>query len=272
MSMDPRVLSQLLRAQVLGTSSWWNSDSLSNSSTQSDGNLFTNLLQSILGGSSATSDYSSYGMSSSAYGTTGWGDTIPAEYATYTLGANNLLSGFSSGSMTTGFQQLSNSSAYSGVTASTALARLSAAAGYGLSGTNAYDPIIADAAARFNVPTSLVKAVIDQESSFQPYAVSRAGAKGLMQLMDATARGLGVTDSFDAEQNIHGGTRFLGDLLRRYGGDEAMALAAYNAGPGRLEQLGITNRSELTAKYRSLPQETQAYVTRVLGKKSLYEA
>jgi soluble lytic murein transglycosylase-like protein len=131
----------------------------------------------------------------------------------------------------------------------------------------AYEPIIQDAALKYGVDPTLVKAVIQQESSFQPDSVSRAGAKGLMQLMDDTARGLGVTDSFDPQQNIHGGTQFLSELLNRYNGNEAMALAAYNAGPGRVDRLGVTNDSELYRKLGSLPQETQQYVSRVLAYK-----
>jgi soluble lytic murein transglycosylase-like protein len=91
-----------------------------------------------------------------------------------------------------------------------------------------------------------------------------------MQLMDDTARGLGVTDSFDAQQNIHGGTKFLKYLLQKYNGNEAVALAAYNAGPGRIDQLGITNDRELKAKYKLLPRETQDYVMRVMEKKQNY--
>lgn len=256
MSMDPRVLSQLLRTQFLGTSSWWNAED--SSSSQGEGDLFSSMLQSLLGGDGLDA------------GTAGLPDTIPAEYATYPVGLNSLLpaSGLNEPSLdATGYSR------YPYPSASVALERLTRmGSSSGLTSSGSYDPIIAEAAGKYQVPMPLIKAVIDQESSFQPYAVSSAGAKGLMQLMDSTAKGLGVTDSFDPEQNIHGGARYLSDLLKRYGGDEAMALAAYNAGSGRLDRLGITNRAELAAKYRSLPQETQSYVTSVLGKRSRYEA
>jgi soluble lytic murein transglycosylase-like protein len=107
--------------------------------------------------------------------------------------------------------------------------------------------------------------VIQTESSFNPYAVSSAGAKGLMQLMDGTAAGLGVADPFDPVQNVNGGVRYLSELLNRYDGNVQTALAAYNAGPGRINSLGISNDHELRAKYDLLPQETQHYINKVLA-------
>lgn len=133
-----------------------------------------------------------------------------------------------------------------------------------------YDEIIDAASQRYGVDGSLIKAVIQAESSYNADAVSSAGAKGLMQLMDGTAEGLGVKDSFDPVQNIHGGTRFLGWLLDRYDGQEAMALAAYNAGPGRVDRLGVRNDAELMASLSQLPKETQRYIGKVQGYKAYY--
>ncbi|GIP35811.1 lytic transglycosylase domain-containing protein [Paenibacillus sp. J2TS4] len=154
--------------------------------------------------------------------------------------------------------------------------------GYALSGQvlphpslgkpTSYDPIIHEASMKYGVETSLIKAVIHAESSYNAYAQSHAGAKGLMQLMDGTARGLGVTDSFDPEQNIHGGTRYLSSLLAKYNGQEAVALAAYNAGPGRIDRLGIANEADLRAKFNLLPGETQKYITKVMDLKQTYMA
>lgn len=127
-----------------------------------------------------------------------------------------------------------------------------------------YDSIIGSASAKYGVDPNLVKAVISKESSFNANVVSAAGAKGLMQLMDDTARGLGVTDSFDPEQNIDGGTRYLSYLLRKYNGNEGVALAAYNAGPGRVDRLGIRTNDDLSEKLHLLPEETQQYVRKVL--------
>lgn len=116
-----------------------------------------------------------------------------------------------------------------------------------------FNQLINAASRRHSVDPDLVTAVIQAESGFNPSAVSHAGAKGLMQLMDGTARMLGVTDSFDPRQNIEGGTKFLGEMLRRYR-SPSLALAAYNAGPGAVDSHGGV------PPYR----ETQTYVKRVL--------
>ncbi|QSF43888.1 lytic transglycosylase domain-containing protein [Paenibacillus tianjinensis] len=126
-----------------------------------------------------------------------------------------------------------------------------------------YEDLIQSASAKYGVPVDLIKAVIDTESSFNPNVVSSAGAKGLMQLMDGTANGLGVSDPFDPAQSIDGGVRYLSYQLKRYDGQEKMALAAYNAGPGRVNRLGVSNDQELMEKLSQLPKETQAYITKI---------
>lgn len=115
----------------------------------------------------------------------------------------------------------------------------------------ALDPIFDRAARSFGVESSLLRAVARKESAFQPCAVSRAGAMGLMQLMPETALSLGVTDPFDPEQNIFGGARFLRLLLDRYGNDLTLALSAYNAGPARVERSGGVPRIPETMDYVS---------------------
>ncbi|QJC54372.1 lytic transglycosylase domain-containing protein [Paenibacillus albicereus] len=129
-----------------------------------------------------------------------------------------------------------------------------------------YEGLIAGAAARHGLPPQLIRAVIEAESSFNPQAVSGAGAKGLMQLMDGTASGLGVTDSFDPAQNIDGGSKYLSYLLRKLDGSVPAALAAYNAGPGRLDRIGIRDEATLTEHFAELPRETQSYVVKIMDK------
>lgn len=126
-----------------------------------------------------------------------------------------------------------------------------------------YEELIQTASTKYGVPVDLIKAVIDTESSFNPNVVSSAGAKGLMQLMDGTANGLGVSDPFDPAQSIDGGVRYLSYQLKRFDGQEKMALAAYNAGPGRVNKLGVNSDQELMEKLTQLPKETQAYILKI---------
>jgi hypothetical protein len=118
---------------------------------------------------------------------------------------------------------------------------------------NAYNDAIAAAAQEYGVDAALVRAVIHAESSFNPNAVSMAGAQGLMQLMPGTASDLGVDNPFDSTQNIRGGAHYLAQLLKQFNGDERLATAAYNAGPQNVQ------------KYNGVPpfDETRVYVERV---------
>ena len=120
---------------------------------------------------------------------------------------------------------------------------------------HAYDEIIEEAAATYSLDPQLIKAVMQAESAFNAMAVSPVGALGLMQLMPAVARELGVTDPLDPRQNIMGGAKYLRQLLDSHKGNARLALASYNAGPGNV------------AKYRGIPpfKETRNYVKKVTG-------
>ena len=117
-----------------------------------------------------------------------------------------------------------------------------------------YDALILEAARYYTLPPALVKAMVAVESSFEPAAVSPAGAQGLMQLMPPTAKAMMVYDSFDPRANVFGGTRYLRLLTNDFGGDIQKTVAAYNAGPGAVK------------RYKGIPNypETQKYVKRVL--------
>jgi len=117
-----------------------------------------------------------------------------------------------------------------------------------------YTPIIDGASKDYDVDGDLIAAVLSVESEGNPTAVSRAGARGLMQLMPNTARGLGVLDPMDPNQNVRGGAKYLRQLLDRYDGNLTLALAAYNAGPGNVDQAGGVPDFEETQKYVRLVQ------------------
>ena len=133
-----------------------------------------------------------------------------------------------------------------------------AAGGEGAAGQ--YGALIEQAAVRNGVDPAVLHGLIEQESGFDPNATSSAGAAGLTQLMPGTASSLGVANPLDPAESIEGGARYLGEMMRRFGGNTADALAAYNAGPGAVEQYG------------GVPpyQETEGYVSKVLSNAESY--
>ena len=128
--------------------------------------------------------------------------------------------------------------------------------------TSRYDAYLREAAVLYVLPEEFLRAVMRVESNFYSEAVSSAGAMGLMQLMPATARAMGVLDPFDPRQNVLGGARFLRVLANRFGGDLVLTIAAYNAGEGAVQ------------KYSGIPPytETRRYVQRVLTNYYAYRA
>lgn len=115
--------------------------------------------------------------------------------------------------------------------------------------SEAYEDIIQEAAEKYEMDPALIRAVMQTESAFHPYAVSRAGAEGLMQLMPALADEMGVSDSFDPRENIMGGVRYLKRLLDHHDGNLDLALASYNAGPGNVERYGGVPPFRETRRY-----------------------
>lgn len=128
------------------------------------------------------------------------------------------------------------------------------------SGESEYDPLIEQAAARNGLDPAVLHGLIQQESGFDPSATSSAGAAGLTQLMPGTASSMGVANPLNPAESIEGGARYLGQLMSQFGGNTEDALAAYNAGPGAVQQYG------------GVPPyaETQSYVTKVLGNAEAY--
>ena len=123
-----------------------------------------------------------------------------------------------------------------------------------------YSNLIEESSKKYNVDPALVNAIVKQESGYNPNVKSWAGARGLMQLMPATAKELGVTNSYDPAQNIDGGTKYIAQLLDRYDGDVVRAVAAYNGGMGNIEEKGVgfckENRDyvqRVVSDYRSCP-------------------
>jgi soluble lytic murein transglycosylase-like protein len=128
------------------------------------------------------------------------------------------------------------------------------------SGNASIDEAVDKASQKYGVDKSLIMAVIRQESDFNPKSTSGAGAMGLMQLMPDTANEMGVSNAYNVEQNVDGGTKYLKELLNTYSNTKELALAAYNAGPGTLQNRGVTSTGDIS----KLPYETRDYVQKVM--------
>lgn len=126
--------------------------------------------------------------------------------------------------------------------------------------SNNIDNAIKYVSDKYGVEEEFIKAVIKQESAFNPNAVSRSGAQGLMQLMPSTAKSLGVENPFNVLDNIDGGTRYLKRLMEAFDGNKELALSAYNGGIGRMNRLGVDTVQEIS----KMPRETENYVSKVM--------
>jgi soluble lytic murein transglycosylase-like protein len=233
MSIDPRIMSSLLQLQLMPSLDLNGNENVMSAAAGTDGSsLFDTVLQQYMAGGSGSDPAA---------------DDGPGSYA-------GLMSLGSLSSLAPLMSQLNGLNAQPDADAV----------------TGDYDALIEQAAAKYGIDPTLIKAVIHTESSYNPNAQSSSGAKGLMQLMDGTARSLGVTDSFDPRQNIEGGTKFLAYLMNKYGGNEQAALAAYNAGPGRVDRAGIQTNNDFQSYMDKLPKETQRYVSKVLHSQTGY--
>ena len=253
-----RTMLEIQALQTLGSTENTSSNSFSNSNS-----LFSDMIDEMLGDATTTNSAklsSLLGMSSSS--STNFMDQLSS------------LTGMSGGTTNNSLQSLlysGSNSVYIPASIQATLAKMqsstsldsyvsddvigSTAYANSLAGANKYGDIIDKAADTYNVPAKLIAAVIKQESNFNALAVSNAGAQGLMQLMPKTAQFLGVTNSFDPEQNIMAGAKYLRQMLDKFDNDPTLALAAYNAGASRV------------TKYNGIPpfKETQNYVKKVMN-------
>lgn len=257
-TMDPRIMKELLLSQIMSGMDPFGQSVQSAQQSGDEGSMFAELLSQLTAPSIDPTD-----------GLDGM-DTLGSLGNPDGLNGGDSLLGTGLGLNASGLSSLAGLGLNSAFGSSLEGYGSVAGLGSGEGSAFAYDGLIQQAAAQYGVDPALIKGVIQQESSFRPDAVSSAGAKGLMQLMDGTAQGLGVTDPFDPVQNINGGTRYLSYLLRKYDGNEAVALAAYNAGPGTIDKLGIGNDKELVSRLSEVPQETQAYVRKVLDARAAW--
>jgi soluble lytic murein transglycosylase-like protein len=147
----------------------------------------------------------------------------------------------------------SDTGAATATTAASTATTSSASSSSALSCSSELEGYFKEAAEKYNVDENLLKAVAKVESAFTPSATSSAGAMGVMQLMPSTAKALGVSDAYDARENILGGAKLLSQLLEKYNGDTSLALAAYNAGSGNVDKCG------------GVPSYTQSYVNKVMS-------
>lgn len=256
--MDISSMKTLLELQAMQNlnSSNQSSASVLASSTST---LFSDLMSDILDGQSLSSSLNGLGDVSTFQQLTDPGQTSNSQQQSSS--AQNYIASFLLNNSTNltnlpgAFNSLSASNETSTIEQyMTDFTRKTDAATF-FAGAEAYQAEITAASKKYNLPEKLITSVIKQESNFNASATSAAGASGLMQLMPATARYLGVSDRFDPAQNIMGGAKYLRKMLDQFDNNVETALAAYNAGPGNVK------------KYGGIPpfQETQNYVKKIMN-------
>ena len=275
MQIDPNTAKQMLELRYLNASGGGSTNPAAVNTNDTD-QLFQLMLQQNIGTSSEAQSSGASVQDLASLVSTG----TPSSVTGSTYGTGSADPWYNFDQLPEVSPENATATARAGLTESSSSASLSAggdvSALQGIGGddsgskTTAYNDLISTASSKYGIPESLIKAVIDVESSFNPRAGSSAGAKGLMQLMDGTAAGLGVNNSYDPAQNIDGGTKYLSYQLKHYDNNVKTALAAYNAGPGRLQRLGISNDNELMAKFDQLPKETQRYISKIENAQSKY--
>ncbi|WP_339175320.1 lytic transglycosylase domain-containing protein [Solibacillus sp. FSL R5-0691] len=254
-----KTLLELQAIQNLNTSNQSSSSVLSSSSSSSStSTLFSDLMSDILDGQSLSSSLNGLGDVSTFQQLT---DSSQTSNSQQNSAAQNYIASFllnNSSNLTNlpgTFSSLSASNDTSTIEQyMTDFTRKTDVANF-FAGAETYQAEITAAAKKYNIPEKLITSVIKQESNFNASATSAAGASGLMQLMPATARYLGVSDRFDPAQNIMGGAKYLRQMLDQFDNNVETALAAYNAGPGNVK------------KYGGIPpfQETQNYVKKIMN-------
>ncbi|MGE7769461.1 lytic transglycosylase domain-containing protein [Viridibacillus arvi] len=258
--MDISALKTLLEIQGLqsmGSTSLSATDSSSSSS-----NMFTQLMNEMMTSSTSQNNPSQLlGLTNSLSGS----NTLPASDYSSLLGSglmgssitssNNAGSGLYYNGTSPIYRPTSVSNNTYGTTPLNPVLTGYTAGPTNVTSNTQYDAIIKKASETYGIPEKMIKSVIKQESNFNNSVVSHAGAAGLMQLMPGTAKFLGVSNVFDPEQNIMGGTKYLKQMYDKFGGDMNLMLAAYNAGPGNV------------SKYNGIPpfKETTNYVTKIMN-------
>lgn len=196
-------------------------------------------------------------MSNSGIGSDGEDSGESAAFSVMLESLTSALNGSNNSASPNIIQELTNALSSSGLSSSDLANEIGSSVS---SGNSSIEQAVENASKKYGIDKDLINAVINQESSFNPNATSKCGAMGLMQLMPGTAQGLGVTNAYDINQNVDGGTKYLKELLNMYSGSKELALAAYNAGSNAVSSRGVKTKDDI---YK-MPTETRNYVKNIM--------